>query len=106
MFEKITKGNCSVSKSNPTPNQHGVFGLDLDVSGKEDFFTLWLDSKYPTTEEYETAKFFAYCLNLQQRFDIGLLEECVMFIEKIRGSNDVDSAYVDESSELLTKVKK
>ena len=88
MFEKITKGQFHLphlADNNTTCDCGYMF---VDENGK--CVTMVYSGgnsnimqEYPTSEEAKAnAEFITYCFNLQQKFDIGMLEELVSVAHK------------------------
>ena len=111
MFEKITKGefnlphlakdDCSCDCGFFFEGNSGKMIATIHKTGDNDTY-----SEYPTAEEAKAnAEFIAYCFNLQQRFDIGKLEEMVEFLEEIRRSV-IPIRFINKSKDLLAKIRK
>lgn len=97
MFEEITKGEFT-SNGNAVHCGHKCIHIGTDEL------------------RHKNAEFIAYCFNIQQRYDISKLEECVKMLDMCENIiSDPEMDMMDKSelnklytdlSQLLTKIKK
>lgn len=96
MFEKITKGR--------------VFSDECCVYGYDDNGICHCSED--RNEAEANAEFIAYCFNLQQKYNIGMLEEAVKTLaslleELYSFSLPTSMNYeIEQSEKLLSKIKK
>ena len=87
MFENITKGEFYLSGNCISTDDVDI--CELGFKNKE-----------------QNAEFIAYCFNLQQRFDIGKLEEAIKLLDFIFDRDICDVRTDKKLNLLLTKIKK
>ena len=69
MFEKITKGKANA--------------IEADIYMYDGNMLCYCTE---CRNEYEdNAKFIAYCFNLQQKYDIGMMEKIIDFLQDLQG---------------------
>ena len=106
MFENITKGVWSIDEDKTNVNEYGVteISLRVDLTGSESPFNNVI--VYEPDGKTVNAEFIAYCFNLQQRFDIGKLEEAIKLLDFIFDIDICDVRTDKKLNLLLTKIKK
>ena len=117
MFEKITKGefylphlakdDCSCDCGFLSAGEGGDLIATIHKQGDND------GQGYPPLDEAKAnAEFITYCFNLQQKYDIGMLEEAVMRITSLLEELDSCSLLtsmnneIENTEKLLSKIKK
>lgn len=103
MIKKLKKGKYTSCKQKGKPN-HCFCAQVWNPDGTS---LARIDPTDHPIEASQTAAFFSYCLNLQQRYDIAHLEECVTTLTDIYSYCE-EEGFVRRNTieDLLTKIKK